>query len=325
MHRNLPSIWLGISFTMLLWPALKNWNRAQVVCLLASVALAVALCGTVFSGNFLAVPHCCVFFTLIGWVVVRKFGAFDPSFAARKFFMYHLVANILFLCFARWMPQSRSGTALLLIALCIFSSSFPFHGWIEHFFSHAPACLVAVFLLFLRPFVWFFTLQFLSVIISIENFDAFRKIFTALGALGCLFVPILFFSKKENRKLLGYMLCWQNGILWLLLSCCKLYSYIFLFELSVIQGILLTLLFFSFVEMQKQRRSDEIICFGSIYRLKKLWGFTVCSAFSLLGTWPLLMCWSIRVPYLCSMGSAASCLLYFCFTYRAFLRESVGL
>jgi hypothetical protein len=70
---------------------------------------------------------------------------------------------------------------------------------------------------------------------------------------------------------LGYMLCWQDGILWLLLSCCKLSSWIFLFEFSVIQGILLTLPLFSFVKMQKRRQSDGIICFGSIYRPKTLW------------------------------------------------------
>ncbi|MDR2720977.1 MAG: hypothetical protein LBB15_01660 [Puniceicoccales bacterium] len=308
---------------MLLWPVLKNWNRAQVMCSLASVILAIVACEILFSGNFLAIPHCYGFFTLAGWVIMRKFGMFDPGFAAGKFFAYHLMANIFFFCAEHWTPQSQFGTALFLISFCIFSSSFPFHGWIEHFFSHAPTCLIAIFLLFLRPFVWFFTLQFSSTIVPFENFGVFRKIFIILGILGCLFVPILFFSKRENRKLLGYILCWQNGILWLLLSYCKLYSYTFLFEFSIIQGILLTLLLFNFVEIQKQRHNDSIICFRSMYHLKKLCGFTICSTLGLLGIWPLLMCWSIHAPRLCLAISAASCLLYFSFVYRVFVKKNV--
>jgi hypothetical protein len=322
MRQHLPMIWLGIGSAMLLWPALEKRSCAQVVCSLVSVILAIFACGMLLRDDLFIVPFCCGIFALVGWIIMRRFGIFDSNFAAKKFLMYHLVACCLFFYAEYWWLRARLGVALFPVALCIFSASFPFHGWVEHFFSHAPMCLGAVFLLFFRPFAWFFTLQFLSIAASVENYGFSEKFSGVLGVLGCLFLPILFFSKEENRKFLGYVLCWQNSILWLSLSNCEVYVYDLLFEFSIAQGALLTLLLFAFAGIQRRRQSDSIICLKSICCLGKPRGFVIGIALVLLGIWPLLLVSSrfMRMSCLQVVSLTISCLLYFCFLCCTFLK-----
>lgn len=322
MHHYLLPAWLGIGSMILIWPALKNRNCEQATCSAAGLILTACAYVTLLNDDFSLLAHCVGIFTLIGWIVMRKFGTFDSGFAAKKFLTYHL-AGILLFFLAK--PQSHPSVALFLIALCFFSGSQPFHGWIEHFFSHAPSGLVLTFLLFFRPIVWFFTLQFICAVISIENYEIFRKFCLIFGLWGSLFVPVLFFSKRENRKFLGYMVCWQNGILWLILSRCKVYDYVFLFEFSIMQGILLALLFLSFIATQRQLHGEDVIGLRPSHLLKKS---RACFIFMLLipfGIWPLLVSRALGLSCLYLTYSAISCSIYFSFLYRTFLKNRIGI
>jgi hypothetical protein len=255
--------------------------------------------------------------------MIRKFGLFDSGFAAKKFLVYHLGAIVLF--YFAGVLSSRGGIISFLVMFAILSSSYPFHGWIEHFFSHAPSRLVAAFLLFFRPVVWFFTLQFISAVITVENYAFLQKAFLFFGLLGCLFVPVLFFAKQENRKFLSYAVCWQNGVIWLFLAHCRVSDYIPLFKLSVMQGFLLTLPLLSFVENQKHIQSDGIISLRSIFSLKKSRAYGVCLTLIALGILPLFTCCLTGTYRLYVTCSAISCPLYFYFTYRAFVRNRIGI
>jgi hypothetical protein len=272
-------------------------------------------------------PCCCGIFALVGRIVMRKFGISDPSFAAKKFLIYHLTACCLFFCAEYWFPQSQFGAMLFLASLCIFTASFPFHGWIEHFFSHAPILLVFVFLTFICSLVWSVALRFMSVAVSVEIHDFLGKFSATIGILGCLFVPILFFSKRENRKFLGYALCWQNGILWTLLSCCKAGTYIFSDGFSLTYCMPIAFLLGIISEVQKRYQSDDIIPLGEIYRTEKFFALAIGTVLVTLGVWPLfvLVCKFRQLPCLQMASIAISCLLYFGFLYRAFIRGNTKL
>jgi formate hydrogenlyase subunit 3/multisubunit Na+/H+ antiporter MnhD subunit len=171
--------------------------------------------------------------------------------------------------------------------------------------------------MFFRPAAWFFALGFFAAI----DCDLIKNISTVLGLICCLFVPVLFFAKRENRKFLGYATCWQNGYIWLLLP----HGHGWLFELSVAQGLLLTLLLFGFVENQKHLLEDRMIDVCSMFSIKKSRACVICSAIILLGVLPLLPCFFGAVPAMYVACSTLSCLAYFCFVCRAFIGSRVGI
>jgi hypothetical protein len=325
IQRYFLQFWLIIGFAVLLLPVVRNRSSAQFICSGVSAALASCACATLLSDDFFLLPHCFGIFATVGWYIVGKFGVADSRFAARKFITYHLLA-VLLLCIALVLALRFDARVVLCsIALCVFSATYPFHGWIEHFFAHAPSCLVVGFLLFFRTVAWFFTLQLLSTAISIENYAFFRGIFLSFGFLGALFVPILFFSKRENRKFLGYAVCWQNGVLWLILPCCRICDYAMVFELAVIQGFLLASIFLGFVENQKRLKGDGIVCIKAMFAVKKSRACALCLALIFLGMLPLFGFAFMGVSRLYVASCSISCLLYFCFAYRAFVEGRVGL
>jgi formate hydrogenlyase subunit 3/multisubunit Na+/H+ antiporter MnhD subunit len=325
MHQYFLSLWLVIGLAAILWPAWKVRNWKQVTCSAASIILATCAYALLLSDDFSMLPYCFGAFVLGGWILMRKFGAFDPSFAAKKLLSYYLTAIFLFFCAECCVSHLRFGTLLILVAFCILGASYPFHGWIEHFFVHAPSCLVSAFLLFFRPAVWFFTLQFLSTFIPVGDHRFLRIFCMILGIWSCFFVPVLFFSKKENRKLLGYMVCWQNGIIWLMLSYCKVYNYVFLFEFSLIQSISLALLFLCFIETQRQLNGDDTIGIRATYRFSKLRTYIIFATLASFKLWPLLICYLVHTSYFCATYCAISCALYLCFVLRTFILNFIGI
>ncbi len=259
ISNNFFFIWLFLGLFLISCPLFYDRRIEQIICVFVNTMLSIGvsiIC--ILNNNIISYFYHLIFIAVVVYCLI-KFGIFDSRFAAKKFSCYQLLSLSLLSYLYYKNNNCCSYLVITLIAYSIIFGGYFFHGWIEPFCMHVPSSLFATYLAFFYPVNVCFVLQFFQTSVTSEVASCVMKFCAVYGAIGALFVPVLFFSKTENRRLSAYLVTWNTCWLFFFLGNSNKLRYDILFLLSFIQNILLIGLNYCFVYFQQKLHCDGLI------------------------------------------------------------------
>ncbi|MDR1401645.1 MAG: hypothetical protein LBI81_01640 [Puniceicoccales bacterium] len=202
---------------------------------------------------------------LAGSILLLVEGYGDSRYAAKKFAAYHFLA-LLLCAYANILPKRVGATVLRILAFGILTAAYPLSGWVDSFFSRAPASLISIWLILLRPI----GVKFLLATVPMELVNGSRSTLSMVLVMifGSLwFVPILFFAKTELRKLLAYVTCWQSGYLWLFATRFTAVKSNEITLFAIVQGIFIALIVQVTTGLYARSKSDSITNLSELFKV----------------------------------------------------------
>lgn len=321
---NIFNPWFIFGLIIVCLPAFFDRQGSQIKCVLCNLLLVIIAYYMFYLSACVLMPYCYIFFAFVAYLILIKFGVADAHFAALKFIIYHTIAIIAFYLISISSINSSWCFFWTIFSFGILNTSYPFNGWIEHFYMHAPSSLLAVYNIFFRPLAIFFMLKVLSIIISIENYTYVRKTFLYLGVVGMIFIPILFFAKNENRRIVAYMTYWQSGLLWLILSDCSILNYISLVKFSILQGLILAILSLCVVFLHKKLHNDDLFNPYALWKTAKIHVSIIISSLFVLGCLPMFALLHFNIiSFIPVLIGTISTVLYVLFVGKFFLKVKI--
>lgn len=264
------------------------------------------------------------FFTTAA-IMLSRFGIDDTRFTINKLTCWHFTG--LGLIMIGWLfDQSQPHTQICMaLGVMIFFASYPFVGWLDHFFIHSPLDLMAIFQLIIRPTA---AVTFALWIMAMSEYKTSVPFFATcnfFASSSLIFVPILMFTKKDLRRLIAYISTSETGFL-MFLATTLTTDYKKIYLLAFIQGALLLAITKATICFQRKTQQDRIHDLLGIFYKDRPLAVSIITPLILLEATNILAAFLLRhspiILTLCALSIAVFGYFIYNFTRLIFAKQS---
>ena len=220
-------------------------------------------------------------FSVAAVIMLARFGIDDTRFTINKLTCWHFTGFGLIII--GWLfDQSHPHTQICMaLGVMIFFGSYPFVGWLDHFFIHSPLDLIAIFQLIIRPTAAITFALWVMVMGEYKTSGAFFATCNFFAASSLIFVPILLSTKKDLRRSIAYISTAETGFFMFCATTLAI-DYKKIYLLAFIQGALLLASAKAAICLQRKTQQNSIQDLSGIFYTDRPLAFSIATPLILL-------------------------------------------